>query len=560
MLYCRDLYGAVGFPRCLTRTVIIGKDVMLIEQILRVLTYFIRCSELAENTEVCPLLTADVDDTTTLMSVSDIATPVGCDSATPVGCLAADVTLLSSDSVSTSVKSVSPVAVVRQQLMTAIESDGSPAVVLKPAPNSNERGIRVRFENGESKSTCSIDASKSPNESFQNTFIADCAASNLDEATTPVPTELSVPHITDSQLVPRPLLCFRSDVTDTLPPLLAVTCSGCNCTDPCKDCSENFKNLHLRDLSQRNDDITLVTSCKSLNCTTSDAPSDTGARTLVAKDGGKNLPSSSSPKPCQLSPMEANENVYVERVAHLRREAVKEPEQKVFRVPLEKPVVTSPDSCHSSRKSPVLPPKEHFLRVPQYQRSNSMFDEYFDGSSSCPVFDLCIGADGRSAFTHDVDDIGMFDEIMNDEPCPDVSHIDVSQSSSGSSSSEMVPDPLLDNTMSSGLLEVVPDSTEVSKAPSKSSSTMLLDNVFDERHFNSDEHLNDIPDGPSKQMISSAIKLMQDVCSDRTSQASVDDLADIPASDYFSQTGLGPSRGRQRHPSAQSNASARCRY
>jgi len=92
---------------------------------------------------------------------------------------------------------------------------------------------------------------------------------------------------------------------------------------------------------------------------------------------------------------------------------------------------------------------------------------------------------------------------------------------------------------------------------------MKLDKVFVEQHFaaeNSEQHLDDIPDGPSKQMISSAIKLMQDVCLDCTSQAGVDDLADIPASDYFSQPGLGPSRGRQRHPSGQSNTSARCWY
>jgi len=50
---------------------------------------------------------------------------------------------------------------------------------------------------------------------------------------------------------------------------------------------------------------------------------------------------------------------------------------------------------------------------------------------------------------------------------------------------------------------------------------------------------------------------MQDVCSDRTSLSGVDDLADVPASEYFSQTGLA--RGRQRHPSGQSNTSARCR-
>uniref|UniRef100_A0A8C8RIF8 Folliculin interacting protein 2 n=1 Tax=Pelusios castaneus TaxID=367368 RepID=A0A8C8RIF8_9SAUR len=44
-----DLYGAIGSPVRLTRTVIVGKRKELVQRILYVLTYFLRCSELQEN-------------------------------------------------------------------------------------------------------------------------------------------------------------------------------------------------------------------------------------------------------------------------------------------------------------------------------------------------------------------------------------------------------------------------------------------------------------------------------------------------------------------------------
>ncbi|XP_074085147.1 folliculin-interacting protein 2 isoform X2 [Macrotis lagotis] len=44
-----DLYGAIGSPVRLTRTVVIGKHKDLVQRILYVLTYFLRCSELQEN-------------------------------------------------------------------------------------------------------------------------------------------------------------------------------------------------------------------------------------------------------------------------------------------------------------------------------------------------------------------------------------------------------------------------------------------------------------------------------------------------------------------------------
>ncbi|XP_069487443.1 folliculin-interacting protein 2 isoform X2 [Ambystoma mexicanum] len=44
-----DLYGAIGSPVRLTRTVVVGKRRELVQRILYILTYFIRCSELQEN-------------------------------------------------------------------------------------------------------------------------------------------------------------------------------------------------------------------------------------------------------------------------------------------------------------------------------------------------------------------------------------------------------------------------------------------------------------------------------------------------------------------------------
>ncbi|XP_011362033.1 folliculin-interacting protein 2 [Pteropus vampyrus] len=44
-----DLYGAIGSPVRLTRTVVLGKQKSLVQRILYVLTYFLRCSELQEN-------------------------------------------------------------------------------------------------------------------------------------------------------------------------------------------------------------------------------------------------------------------------------------------------------------------------------------------------------------------------------------------------------------------------------------------------------------------------------------------------------------------------------
>lgn len=46
-----DLYGAVGFPLRVTKTVVIGKDSKMVEQIVNALSYFIRCTEVVEHVQ-----------------------------------------------------------------------------------------------------------------------------------------------------------------------------------------------------------------------------------------------------------------------------------------------------------------------------------------------------------------------------------------------------------------------------------------------------------------------------------------------------------------------------
>ena len=48
---CRDLYGAIGFPLRVAKTVVVGKDSKLVEQVLTILSYFIRCSEVFEHVQ-----------------------------------------------------------------------------------------------------------------------------------------------------------------------------------------------------------------------------------------------------------------------------------------------------------------------------------------------------------------------------------------------------------------------------------------------------------------------------------------------------------------------------
>jgi len=43
-----DLYGAVGYPPKVTKTIVVGKDPTLVRQLLYILSYFIRCSEIKE--------------------------------------------------------------------------------------------------------------------------------------------------------------------------------------------------------------------------------------------------------------------------------------------------------------------------------------------------------------------------------------------------------------------------------------------------------------------------------------------------------------------------------
>ncbi|XP_031574334.1 folliculin-interacting protein 1-like [Actinia tenebrosa] len=45
-----DLYGAIGYPLKLARTVVVGKNAKLVGQVLQILSYFIRCTEVFEHT------------------------------------------------------------------------------------------------------------------------------------------------------------------------------------------------------------------------------------------------------------------------------------------------------------------------------------------------------------------------------------------------------------------------------------------------------------------------------------------------------------------------------
>lgn len=51
LMYFRDLYGAIGFPLKLSRTVIVGKKADLVKKVLYILSYFIRCSDILETSE-----------------------------------------------------------------------------------------------------------------------------------------------------------------------------------------------------------------------------------------------------------------------------------------------------------------------------------------------------------------------------------------------------------------------------------------------------------------------------------------------------------------------------
>ena len=50
-----DLYGAIGFPLRLCRTVVVGKKADIVCKMLYILSYFIRCSEVLESSLECPL-------------------------------------------------------------------------------------------------------------------------------------------------------------------------------------------------------------------------------------------------------------------------------------------------------------------------------------------------------------------------------------------------------------------------------------------------------------------------------------------------------------------------
>ncbi len=58
----RDLYGAIGFPLRLSRTVVVGKKQDVVNRVLYILSYFIRCSEMVGNREQRVDETEDEED------------------------------------------------------------------------------------------------------------------------------------------------------------------------------------------------------------------------------------------------------------------------------------------------------------------------------------------------------------------------------------------------------------------------------------------------------------------------------------------------------------------
>ncbi|XP_021374421.1 folliculin-interacting protein 2-like isoform X2 [Mizuhopecten yessoensis] len=71
-----DLYGAIGFPLKLARTVVVGKKADLVKKILYILTYFIRCSDVHENDELGSLKSCLDDLTFEMESERQDITPI----------------------------------------------------------------------------------------------------------------------------------------------------------------------------------------------------------------------------------------------------------------------------------------------------------------------------------------------------------------------------------------------------------------------------------------------------------------------------------------------------
>lgn len=57
----RDLYGAIGYPHKIARTVVVGKQADVVCRLLYILSYFIRCSEVHEKEQHCNEFTVHFD-------------------------------------------------------------------------------------------------------------------------------------------------------------------------------------------------------------------------------------------------------------------------------------------------------------------------------------------------------------------------------------------------------------------------------------------------------------------------------------------------------------------
>lgn len=67
-----DMYGAVSAPRKLTRTIIVGQNANLVVELLYLLTYFLRCSDIRENTLHTEQNTDNTDKITDVANVGNL--------------------------------------------------------------------------------------------------------------------------------------------------------------------------------------------------------------------------------------------------------------------------------------------------------------------------------------------------------------------------------------------------------------------------------------------------------------------------------------------------------
>jgi len=421
-----DLYGAIGFPRRLSRTVVVGKDEQLVRKLLNVLSYFIRCSEILESRESFP-------------PVLNFTVP------SP------------SESVRTVTGSNSTI-----QMNITCNGDVTSSQSLHKEMNQIGRvqfGKTVTEENGRQKRTIYYDE--------------------------------SLPG-------PQSLVLLRTDVPD----------SNWNAIekkeklDRSIDC---FSNSHAVNCNETADHVFCnVDSCSDR---------------LLAVYVTESVPSQmrSEIVPCRLSEKSPEENVKIEQVITVKSDAF-----------IAKHVnCQHPKSQQQTVSQSIVNERPSSLAltvrtIPLVHRTDSMYDDY-DHIKLPDVLETEI----KTEYT------GSFDEIIMSEPCPDVSHIFVplchsNQASRTSSCCETVsPTNTSSGIGPSSFLES--DNSNDYNASELHSEPV---NLFSNHYALSGDHLTDVPDGPSKQLICSTLELVHAVCADRSSLQSDDGADEV---DYMSR-------------------------